>query len=311
MSPVPESVAQPPDGVFDIPRELIDDIRNSRCVLFLGAAVHAPPPDGSSYVYPAEHRPAMVRQLTNELAEQMGYEKRFPRDKYPMDYPLSLSRVAFATETHDGRSILVDRLRKATATDKRPSPALMALASLPFHIYVTTNYDPLLEQALRLRGREPVVLVYDPDSSHRNQDMRGDPTVERPLVFKIHGDIEQPRSIVITDEDYITFVQRMSDKPTIQPVSQTVLYRMGKWKTLFLGYSLRDFNLRLLFRTLRFRLDQADIPACFSVDRGPDPLVQVLWEREKWVRFVVEDLWRFVPLLYHEVTGQDMPERLV
>lgn len=38
--------------------ELVGDaVRGGHCILFLGAGVHAPPPDGSPFRYPAEQRP--------------------------------------------------------------------------------------------------------------------------------------------------------------------------------------------------------------------------------------------------------------
>ena len=86
------------------------------------------------------------------------------------------------------------------------------LAALPFRIIVTTNYDRLLESALNKFEKDPVSVVYNPRSDEPTQDMIEEPTAERPLLFKMHGDLEQRDSIVITDEDYITFVQRMSDK---------------------------------------------------------------------------------------------------
>jgi hypothetical protein len=64
--------------------------------------------------------------------------------------------------------------------------------------------------------------------------------------------------------------------------------------------------LRLLFRTLRWRVDAADLPPTFSVDEHPDPLVlRVLQDKLKFVTFVAQDLWMFVPWLYKQVYGKD------
>ncbi len=124
----------------------------------------------------------------------------------------------------------------------------------------------------------------------------------------MHGDFDDRASIVITDEDYITFVQRMSDKDALHPVPETIRYRMLKWPTLFVGYSLRDYNLRLLFRTLRWRVDPANFPQSFSVDRNPDPLILQVWQHERrFITFVTQDLWTFVPWLYKEVCGEEYP----
>lgn len=285
-------------------KRLKEQVEKGQCILFLGAGVHAPPPK-NSYQYPEAERLPLGGQLSGLLAEKYGFKNKFP-DESPDD----LQRVSLYVETTDGlgRNALVEFLREQLTTGKKPSLALKMLAALPFRIIVTTNYDGLLESALRGCEKEPDVFVYNPDASEPTPDAREDPTRERPLVFKMHGDIKKGSSMVITDEDYITFVQRMSDKDALHPVPQTIRYRMKQWPTLFVGYSLRDFNLRLLFRTLRWRIDTADLPPSFSVDRNPDPLVlKVLQDTLKFVTFVAQDLWAFVPWLFKEVCGREYP----
>ena len=64
---------------------------------------------------------------------------------------------------------------------------------------------------------------------------------------------------------------------------------MKRWPTLFVGYSLRDYNLRLLFRTLRWRIDPANFPRAFSVDRTPDPLILEVWQNQRrFITFIAQ-----------------------
>ncbi|MBM3235375.1 SIR2 family protein [Candidatus Poribacteria bacterium] len=284
-------------------KELVAQIKKGNCILFLGAGVHAPPPEDSPYVYPEEQRLPLGRVLAEKLADGCDYKQKFPKESY-----LDLQRVSLCFETTPGlgRSKLVDYLTNHLRTGKKPSPALVMLAGLPFKIFVTTNYDLLLESALRKFDKDPAIFVYNPRSDEPTPDMEEDPTAERPLIFKMHGDLNQRDSIVITDEDYITFIQRMSDKDILHPVPQTVRYRMQKWPTLFVGYSLRDYNLRLLFRTLHWHVDPANIQPSFSVDRNPDPLLLQVWQNERrLITFVTQDLWTFVPWLFKEIKGKE------
>jgi len=283
-------------------KELIECIKKGECILFLGAGVHAPPPPGSNYLYPVEQRPLLGSELSKKLAE-LDYSKEFPDDLC-----LDLQRVSLFIETKEGlgRKTLVDYLDKYLRTDKKPSPALNMLASIPFNIFVTTNYDLLLESALSKYDKVPDRIIYNPYQNTPTPDVTEDPTEKRPLLFKMHGDLGQRDSIVITDEDYITFVQRMSDKDSLHPVPQTVRYRMLKWPTLFLGYSLHDYNLRLLFRILRWRVDKANFPTSFSVDRKPDPLIKIVYQdTERIISFLAKDLWVFVPWLYKQIHGKE------
>jgi len=286
-------------------RVLANQVKKGQCILFLGAGVHAPPPDDSVFTYPPEHRPLLGGTLAKELASECRYEQDFP------DEPVwDLQRVSLCFETNEalGRAALINFLESRLVKGRKPSSALKMLASLPFKIIVTTNYDRLFELALLQLGKDPSVLAYDQDSRNPTPDPSEDPTDDRPLLFKMHGglDLKQRDSIVITDEDYITFVQRMSDKDPFHPIPQTIRYRMSRWSILFLGYSLRDYNLRLLFRTLRLRIDSANFPVSFSVDRKPDPLIVKVWQNNRrFITFVHQDIWSFVPWLYQEVMGRE------
>jgi hypothetical protein len=284
---------------------LVESIKKGDCILFLGAGLHAPPPKNSSYQYPEEERPPGAWTLTQSLAKLCSYKETMGEEPNG-----DLQRVALCYEytLGLGRESLIKELKKQIKSGKKPSPAVRMLASMPFKIVVTTNWDTLFETALQdpTIGKDPYVVVYDPDPTKHTTDVQEDPEPDRPLLFKIHGDLDTPDSIVITDEDYITFVQRMSDIPALHPVPETIRYRMTRWPTLFIGYSLRDYNMRLLFRTLRWRLDRSEFKQSISVDFKPDPLILKVWQDERrFIAFVNNDLWTFVPWLYKQVHGKE------
>lgn len=289
---------------------LVDAVRSGKCILFLGAGINASPPETSVYKYPPQEQPASTKALAQILAEKCGYRKLLGLNE---DADLDLQRVSLCFETDKmfRRKVLVDELKRLLVDGKKPSPALKMLADLPFRIFVTTNYDLLLDEALEKSGTDKKckTIIYDPDKDDKHRPTENpleDPTPENPIVFKMHGDLSQDESIVITDEDYIRFIMRMGDKDKYNPIPEIVRFDMQRWPILFVGYSLRDYNLRLLFRTLRWHLDSAKVPPAFSVDLLPDLLIQKVYENEKGlVAFVVEDIWTFVPWLYEQVTGKE------
>ena len=130
---------------------------------------------------------------------------------------------------------------------------------------------------------------------------------QSPILFKIHGDISRPETIVVTDEDYIQFVLRMSNKDPYDPLPLTLKFYLTGWTTLFVGYSLLDYNLRLLFKTLRWKIDSANVPDMYSVDYHPDPLIFDVWDNQRrYVKFIAQDVWAFVPRLYELVLGKEL-----
>jgi hypothetical protein len=275
-------------------------VRDQKCILFLGAGVHAPPPPGSPFEYPDEVRPPIGGALSRRLADECGFAERFPRED-----PGNLQRVALAYEIATTRGHLVDAIERAVDVGKAPSPMLRVLAQLDFPLVITTNYDQLFERALRDAGKQPRVAVYksdlEPTTDFDNESARS------PVIYKLHGDIAHRESLVITDEDYIQFVLRMSDKEPYDPVPLSLKHYLKRWTTLFVGYSLLDYNLRLLFKALRWKIDAANVPDMYSVDFHPDALIQDVWQSQRrYVKFIAEDVWSFVPRLYQHVMGEEL-----
>jgi hypothetical protein len=275
-------------------------VRNECCVLFLGAGVHAPPPEGSPFAYPPGQRPPIGAALSRELAAKCDFARRFPNED-----PGNLQRVALAYEIDSSRAQLVDAIARAVDAGKTPSPMLTALARLDFPLVITTNYDGLFERALRDAGKQPRVSVYKPEDE-QTTDFDNE-TAQSPVIYKLHGDIAHRESLVVTDEDYIQFVLRMSDKEPYDPIPLSLKHFLKRWTTLFIGYSLLDYNLRLLFKTLRWRIDAAKVPVTYSVDFQPDALILDVWESQRrYVKFIAQDVWSFVPQLYEVVRGEEL-----
>ena len=281
--------------------QIADAVRSGQCILFLGAAVHASPPAESPFEYPESDRPPLGASLGKALAETCQLAKWFPDED-----PENLSRVALFYEIDRNRRQLVDAIRQAVHVGKKPSPVLRALAELAFPRVITTNYDQLFESALRLAGKDPRISVYTP-KLEPTRDFPN-PTAESPVVFKIHGDIDQEESMVVTEDDYIRFLLRMSNKEPYDPIPLKLKADLTEWTTLFIGYSLLDYNLRVLFQALRWGIDAAYRPDMYSVDFRPDPLILYAWKnKERSIKFVVQNVWSFVPRLYTLVLEKEMP----
>ena len=295
---------------MQIPREIIESGKNGQCILFLGAMASAPSPEGSLFRYKKAQAPPSGVELSRRLAARCGY---------PDEDVTNLQRVSLYFQFGPGgsRHSLVQAIREEiTKPEIVPSPALHMLAALPFPIVITTNYDHLFDIALNRantiygRPKQPIVRIYDPTLTALPEAVSLDPAEERPILLKLHGDINNPKSIVVTEEDYLVFIQKMGD-PKHHPIHGYIRARLNTWPVLFIGYRLKDYNLRLLFRTLRWHVDVADFPLSFSVDPSPDNLIVSVWQRgeKPMVSFVQEDLWDFVPALYKECMGVEYHEK--
>lgn len=315
---------------------LYDAVDRRECILFVGAGVHYPPPtDLPEYSYPFELRPPLGAQFSRALvrdcqckmlksSRQSPLDDQEKRDERAKDYWAKrvylkkhrddLQRVSWFYEMSQRREQLINRVSETVDSAKKPSAIVRALAEIDFPIVITTNYDRLYEQALGLFGKTVSPAVYNPKRSEETTQLRGLPKKDERWLFKMHGCVSQPESIVITDEDYIRFVIRTNDSEDFHPIPQKIRVQLAEWPTLFVGYSLLDYNLRLLFRTLRWRIKPSQRPPTFSLDLHPDPLILATYgvleselAKEPLITFIARDIWRFVPHLYKHALGRDMP----
>lgn len=284
-----------------IPTEVVDSIKSHRCILFLGAMASASSPEGSRFDY--KEGPPSGAHLSKILAGKCDY---------PDEDRNNLPRVSLHYEVrpNGSRQALIQAINESVGPFVVPSPALRMLAELPFPIVITTNYDHLFDVALgranTMAGHPkiPIKRVYDPNREGAPESVPLDPSEEHPIYLKLHGDLDNPESIVVTEEDYLVFIQKMGD-PHQHPIHENIRARINNWPVLFVGYSLKDYNLRLLFRTLRWHVDAANIPLSYSVDPSPDNLIVSVWQHgeKPMVSFVQQDLWDFVPELYQQCLG--------
>jgi len=131
------------------------------------------------------------------------------------------------------------------------------LADLPLPIYITTNYDSFMFEALKSRGRDPRRELcrwnkYDDgleSSVFGNGEERKNniPTPGNPLVYHLHGHYDELHSMVLTETDYWSFMAKLRDRSLLPQVVRTAL---TSTTLLFIGYSLADVNFRMLIRSL-------------------------------------------------------------
>jgi hypothetical protein len=124
----------------------------------------------------------------------------------------------------------------------------------------------------------------------------------------MHGTIcrEDPKydHFVITEEDYIEFLYRMTTNNAIP----SLFYSHFRDKSfLFLGYSLRDWNLRVLLKNLNKslgqRVDDPDAPKSWAIQHAPSGLERRLWER-RGVTIFPSGIELFVERLRQKIAEQ-------
>ena len=118
-----------------------------------------------------------------------------------------------------------------------PTEIHKQLAKLPVSRIFTTNYDRLLEDAFNAQGLSIGKIVTDEHLALMDSP-------EKSLI-KIHGDLEQPESWVLTSDDYDNY---FSNHPGIANLLGMDLHSRT---VLFLGYSFNDIDLRMILSRVK------------------------------------------------------------
>ena len=185
---------------------------------------------------------------------------------YPLDDSHDLSKVAQFLAIENRESLIPKKfLKREIGNISGPNFSLekfrntphSILADLNLPIYITTNYDHFMESALKSKGKEPLSEFCRWNNFARAAGIRSvfedtnyNPTINKPLVYHLHGDIDIPQSMVLTESDYIDFLVNLIKDSEQKILPNKIRKVLADTTILFVGYSLQDINFRIIFRSI-------------------------------------------------------------
>jgi hypothetical protein len=296
---------------------LINFMLDGRVVPFLGAGANlcCRPKSAAWHVDRSDFLPS-GHELFRHLAESFKCPSAEITDLlHVSEYvALTIGSGALYRELHDvfNRDYPPTALHRLFAT----WPGLLRRKSYPvkYQLIVTTNYDDVMERAFR-EADEPfdlVIYVADgpdrgkfrhvsPDGRSRIIDVpnryRNLSLDERSVILKLHGAVDRSSpegdadSFVITEDHYIDYLTR-TDLANLVPV--TLAAKLRRSHFLFLGYGLRDWNLRVILH--RIAGGQSLTYKSWAVQLNPTALDEKFWGRRE-VDILDMPLERYVAVL--------------
>jgi DNA-binding SARP family transcriptional activator len=247
----------------------------------------------------------LVPVLGTDVAELAAH--LVERFEYPVSDGATLPRVAQYIAVMNGSGPLYDEMHALLSRQDLPPtqvhrflaalPPLLRARDVPHQLIVSTSYDLALERAFLEAGEEFDVVAYLAAGRNRGKfcHVRPDGTGtlidvpneyatelsldERTIILKLHGQVD-PRleraweSFVVTEDDYIDYLVQ-TEVASVLPVALAAKLRRSHF--LFLGYTMADWNLRLLLN--RLWGDQPLSYRSWAVQAEPKPLEREFWRR--------------------------------
>ena len=325
-------------------RQIVEELKSGRVIPFLGAGVNLcgfPRQPEEAGLWQKNGWLPNGTELSRLLAHRFTYND--PATDWDLMRVSQYASVISGTgPLYDELQKLFARDYPLTAlhTLLAKMPAALRQSGCPagLPLIVTTNYDEVLEAAFLLAG-EPFDLVtyfierdgqrgkfwHLPHASEHYLK-RADaatldaapwqlitppntyaalPINERTIILKIHGAVDRAdkdqSSFVITEDDYIDFLSQMD---FANPLPKMLAAMMKDTHFLFLGYGLRDWNLRVILQ--RIWGAQKRSYNSWAIQLNPQPIDRKSWGKRN-VDLLDMRLEDYVPLLEQAILGSAAP----
>lgn len=276
-------------------RGLLSELREGKVVLFAGAGI-------SLGTHGQAGLPSAV-ELTRSLALEAdfcqkgqcwNYDRKRGQCAWESGCVNSYPDVAEHYAEQKGRPALLSLLRdRIDVPGLQPLRTHQAIARLPISVVVTTNWDRLLDESLTDAGKRVTTVVENYEVAFSNC---GDV-----LMVKMHGSIERPHTIVLTERDYQEFFERLPN------LVDMLLYFFATRTFLFVGYSLSDPNFKRMYlevtRHLQDRYGRLFRRVAYADQWHPSDYHRRFWQHHN-LRLIDEDATVFLETLANLVVPQ-------
>jgi hypothetical protein len=267
------------------------------------------------------------QELATELAKYIGDVAINGQD---------LARVSQYLAATEGEGSLYDELHDVFDADYPPTLVHRFLARLSRHareaqdvrecmLIVTTNYDDSLERAFAEEDEPYELVTYVAEGRDRGLfrhiTTKGELTLirvpneyvdlrldQRTVIAKIHGAVDRIHgldSFVITEDHYIDYITR-ADVAGLFPV--TLAAKLRRSHFLFLGYSLRDWNFRVMLYRLWGEQEGKNFKS-WAIQKNPDPIDRTAWD-ERGVDILPVSVEDFVAAVEQRLPPTAVEQRL-
>jgi hypothetical protein len=221
-----------------LPATLLEAIIANKCLLFVGPGIsrkclgknRRPLPNWHEFLYSFAKWQVGKKKLTKEALKEI--KLLLSKGKF-----LLVAEELLENSNGDEFAIFINQTFEPKAIT--PSHLHELISIIPFRVVITSNYDNLLEQAFfDVHERLPRVLT---DSDIYNG---ANTLLDNFSILKIHGDIENPETIVLSQRSYAGLLYNS------EPYRQFLKEIFLNYTILFIGYGGSDPDMEAIYDKL-------------------------------------------------------------
>lgn len=261
--------------------DVIDTLVEEKCVLFLGAGAYQPPGGG-------DIEEALINWLDAKNPDHPEIRLYNP-DGFFLFRKTRFKRKVIARTREFYNQAFTETTEKFNL-----------LAQIPFTVIISLSPDNILAQTFDTCG-----LEYQSDFYFRHRkapEYFERPTREKPLIYNLLGNIEEPESLIMTHGDFFDYLDSVFKGNSMHNDFRQELENAERY--IFLGLPYEKWYFQLLLRILSMHSDKLREIERMALREFENPYLHELYTEEFKIEFIPTDISLFIETLYQECSNK-------
>lgn len=257
--------------------DVLDTLEEQKCVLFLGGGVYQAANGGS---------------IENALIDWL--------DANNPDHPLirlyNPDGFFLFRKNRFKRKVIASMKDFYNQSFPETEAQFARLAQIPFSMIISLPPDNILARTFDTHGFE-----YQSDFYFRHRKAPENftkPTKQKPLIYNLLGNIEEPESLIMTHSDFFDYLDSVFKGNSINEELRYELENAERY--IFLGLPYERWYFQLLLRVLSMHSDKLKEVERLALKEFENPHLHELYTEEFKIEFIPVDISGFINDLYQK-----------
>lgn len=266
--------------------DVIDTLEAQKCVLFIG---------GGLFTANGNTMSSALEEYLEVNKENHPYIRQYNSDGF---YLFKKNRYR--------RKIIESMKDFYNQSFPESEELIKKIAQLPFTMVVTLTPDNILPRTFDTLG-----LDYSSDFYFKSQKAPQKfekPSIKNPLIYNLLGNIEEPESLVLTQNDFFDYLGSVFTGNTMNEDLRYELESAERY--IFLGLPFEKWYFQLLLRVLSMQSDKLKEIERLALEDLEDNKLHEIYNKEFKIEFVPTNVSDFINTLFEKCDDAGILKKL-